>query len=481
MPDADESNCDDPSAMPGLAPPPDALPDVRVPPPGPLSRSWLARLKAVESPDVTAVSDDFPVVWASARGAAVRDVDGNTYVDATSAFGVALIGHGHPEVVAAARHQAGLLCHAMGDVHPSMARIELLELLQELAPGDLGHGVLCTGGSEAVEVALKTAVLATGRPGVVAFSGSYHGMGHGALAVTSRRDFRNPFSTQLAHNTVWVPFPDPLHPPRGVRSADLLAHVLGCVEAQLSHPAMGGVAIGAVLVEPIQGRGGTVVPPDGFLRGLRDLCDRTGTLLIFDEIFTGLGRTGTWFAGDHEGVVPDLLCVGKALGGGFPISACLGRPAAMAAWGEARGEALHTSTFLGHPVAAAAAVATLKVMQRERIPRLAAQVGAALEARLRQRLHGQPWVAEIRGRGLMLGVELRDPRTGQPARAAAWATVLAALQRGLLLLSCGVHGQVVQLTPPAVLTPAQIEAIADGLAAALDVATSAQPPIPAGP
>lgn len=457
--------------LPDLPPlEPDGLPQLITPPPGPASRAWLQRLRRVESPNVTAIAHDFPVVWAQAAGGAVRDVDGNTYVDGTSAFGVALIGHGHPDVVAAAQRQAGQLVHGMGDVHPPAVRIALLEALQDLAPGDLGHAVLCTGGSEAVEVALKTALLATQRPGLIAFSGSYHGLGHGALDATSRRDFRGPFLSQVARNTTWVPYPNPRGLPPGVRPEALLEHTLGRVEEALAHPAMGGMPVGAVLVEPIQGRGGSVVPPDGFLRALRDLCDRHGALLILDEIFTGLGRTGRMFACEHENVVPDLLCVGKALGGGFPISACLGRPQVMAAWGESTGEALHTSTFLGHPVACAAALATLTVLADEQIALRSQESGERLLAMLRTRL-SSPWVADVRGRGLLLGVELRDPHTGTPARAQAWQTVVGALQRGVVLLPCGIHGEVVQLTPPATLTDAQTDSLVAGLVDALHAVT----------
>lgn len=456
----------DPAAI--LPPEPDALPHLAVPPPGPQSRQWLERLRRVESADVTAIAEDFPIVWASARGSAVRDVDGNTYVDATSAFGVALIGHAHPRVVAAAQRQAASLVHGMGDVHPPAVKVQLLEALVDRAPGDLGHAVLCTGGSEAVEVAQKTALLATGRPGIIAFSGSYHGLGHGALDVTSRRDFRHPFHSQLARNTVWVPYPNLRLPPHGVRPEDVLEHILSRVEELVSHPAMGGVPIGAILVEPIQGRGGSLIPPAGFLQGLRRICNQHDVLLILDEIFTGLGRTGRWFACEAEEVVPDLLCVGKALGGGLPIAACLGRPEAMRAWGTSTGEARHTSTFLGHPVACAAALETLRVLADEQVPQRAAEEGELWRQGLADRLLDHPWVADVRGRGLMLGVELRDPATGEPGRALAWRTVVGAMQRGVLLLPCGVHGHVLQLTPPVGTTPEQRAVVVDVLAAVLE-------------
>jgi len=446
---------------------PAALPLLRTPVPGPASRAWLLRLRAVESANVTAIDEAFPVVWSAARGGAVRDADGNVYVDATGAFGVALLGHGHPEVVAAVQRQAAALLHAMGDVHPAQAKVELLESLQRAAPAGLGSTVLCTGGSEAVEVALKTALLATGKPGVIAFSGAYHGLGHGALDATSRREFRDPFWPQLARNVAWVPFPRADRPPLGVAAHDVAAHVLSRVDELLSDPSAGGVPIGAVLVEPVQGRAGAVVPPEGFLRDLRTLCSDRGVLLIADEIFTGLGRTGALWACDREGVAPDLLCIGKALGGGMPLSACLGRPEVMAAWGPSRGEALHTSTFLGHPVACAAATAALAVVARDGVPAQADVAGRLWLDELRGALGSHRAVRAIRGTGLMMGVELRDC-SGQSARTWAWRVVTGALRRGVVVLPAGATGEVVQLTPPVVLTAAQRTVVVAAIAAALD-------------
>ncbi len=432
----------------------DALPHLPAPIPGPRSRAWLQRLRAVESPNVTAMDETFPVVWQQARGALVWDVDGNRYLDAGSAFGVAFVGHGHPAVRAAAHAQVDALVHGMGDVHPPTARIELLEALAAATPGDLGHGVLCTGGSEAVEVALKTAMLATGKPGIVAFRDGYHGLTLGALGGTARADFRGPFAR-------WVPGPTTFCD--YATDAATRDRVLAEVEAALTHPQ---APAGVVLIEPLQGRGGTRLPAPGLLAGLRALCDAHGALLCFDEIFTGCGRTGAMFACEHPdagapgGVLPDLLCVGKALGGGFPVSACLGRPQVMAAWGPSKGEALHTSTFLGHPVAAAAAVASLRAIREEGLVERAKTAGAALQAALRERLGGHPAVREIRGRGLMQGVDLGDGGL-------AWRVVLGCLQRGVLLLPCGTGGHVVQLTPPAVTTDAQLAFIVDTLAKTL--------------
>ena len=427
--------------------------------PGPASQAWLKRLKAVESRNVTAVGSRFPVVWQRAHGCEVWDVDGRCYLDAGSAFGVSLLGHGHPAVVAAATSQLGQLVHGMGDVHPPVARIELLERLVAVAPDGLGHAVLCTGGSEAVEVALKTALLATGKAGALSFSGGYHGLGAGALAVTARADFRTPFLAQLPEQSHFAPFP--------TRVEELPA-CLAAVEAKLVEPTN---QLGVVVVEPIQGRGGTVVPPPGFLRGLRQLCDAYGALLCCDEIFTGLGRTGVMWACERDGVVPDLLCVGKALGGGFPIAACLGTDEVMAAWPESTGEALHTSTFLGHPVACAAATAALRVIVDEDVPAVAAERGAALSQMLREALvsgpnGALPGLRQVRGDGLMWGIEVHGvDRDGlRSGGALAWEIVQQCLAGGLILLPAGDDGAVLQLTPPAVASEGQLEQMVARLA-----------------
>jgi len=218
--------------------------------------------------------------------------------------------------------------------------------------------------------------------------GGYHGLSYGALAATAyKADFRAPFAGQIGTHVRHLPY--------------------GCdpklIDAFVAGPATGGEAIGAILVEPIQGRGGEVVPPVGWLTALREICDRHRLVLVFDEVYTGLGRTGRWWAGEHEGVVPDVMAIGKSLGGGMPIGAALAKPEVMAAWGESRGEAIHTSTFLGNPVVAAAAIATLAVMHDMDLPLLACRFEAATRAFF------EPRDIVVRGRGGMLGLELGSP------------------------------------------------------------------------
>jgi 4-aminobutyrate aminotransferase-like enzyme len=452
------------------------LPDVRVPPPGPRSLELAVRLRGVESRNVTHLARDFPVFWDEARGANVRDADGNVYVDLTGAFGVAVAGHANPRIGARIAAQAERLVHGMGDVHPPTVKVELLERLAALVPIADPRAVLASSGSEAVEIALKTGLLATGRPGILAFEGGYHGLTVGSLAAMGRDDFRHPFARRLYPGVRLVPFPGGGAAGAAGAAASTpgsadAARVLDAVAAALAEgaPAPGSAGapdagrdpIGTVIIEPIQGRAGVRVPPPGFLGELAVLVRDAGALLVFDEIFTGFGRTGSLFVCQEEGVVPDLLCVGKSLGGGLPLSACLGPKVVMDAWPESGGEALHTSTFLGHPLACAAALAFLDELEGaprgdgsgdapgETLPARARRLGDALLARLREELEGVPGVRDVRGRGLFIGIELAP---GAGARVA-----VAALARGLLLLPAGGEGEVVELSPPLTIAEEQLD------------------------
>jgi 4-aminobutyrate aminotransferase/(S)-3-amino-2-methylpropionate transaminase len=334
--------------------------------------------------------------------------------------------------------QSERLLHALGDVYPADAKVALLEALARRYPGGgPARAVLGSSGSDAVEAALKTALVATGRPGVVAFEGAYHGLALGALDATFRPAFRAPFAARLPGATRFARYGD----------AD---DALRCARGP-------GPAVGAVLVEPIQGRGGERVPPRGFLRELRELCEREGWLLIADEVYTGFGRTGRWFACEDEGVVPDLLCVGKGLASGMPLSACIGRAEVMDRWPPSQGESLHTQTFLGHPPGCAAALASLAVIEQEKLVLRSAETGARALAHLRARLAGAPGIVDVRGRGLLLGVECDAP--GRAARACA-----GALARGVIALASGDDGQVVAITPPLCIEPELLEACLDVVA-----------------
>lgn len=435
------------------------LPCVRTPPPGPESRRLAAELARVESPNVTYLDDDFPVFWAEAKGANVRDVDGNVYVDLTAAFAVAGPGHAHPRIVAAVQEQASKLLHGMGDVHPPAVKVAVLRALGDVAPAGLTRSVLASSGAEAVEAALKTAAIATGKPRVLAFHGGYHGLTYGALAASGREDFRAPFAAQLARIAAFAPYPYAYRSPLGRDPEEVGAAVLRYVEHLLDTPGTASEGIGAILVEPVQGRGGDVVPPDTFLPGLRRICDDRGLLLILDEIYTGFGRTGRWFACQHWGVTPDILVVGKGMTGGMPFAACIGTDAVMEAWPKSKGEAIHTSTFLGHPLGCAAALASISVLRDERLVERSADLGARILARLREMTAGHARVGEVRGLGMMIGIELvHDRQTREPAPELAGRVVIETLRRGLLTLGGGIHGNVLSLSPPFVITDEQVDA-----------------------
>ena len=402
------------------------LPHLRTPIPGPVSRRLARRLRRYESRNVTYVDTRWPIFWARARGANVEDVDGNRFIDMTSAFAVMGVGHGNRRVVEALRTQSQKLLHGMGDVHPHELKVRLAEKLSRLTfarweRGGTGKVIFTNSGFEAVEAALKTAAIATGKPGVVAFQGAYHGLGYGALDATWRRDFRAPFEKQLGQFTVHLPFGQvPKRPPNR--------------------------EIGAVLVEPIQGRAGVIIPPDDFLPGLRRFCDRHGLVLILDEIYTGFGRTGKWFACEHWGTVPDLICVGKGMTGGFPISACIGRSSVMDTWPESTGEAIHTSTFLGNPLGCAMALAAIQEIEERGWIDQCERLGEWLRSRL-STLDSR---LLVRGKGLMIGVELPTAQT-------CGELVRSLLRRGIIVLGGGDRHNVLTLSPPFVITEWQLD------------------------
>jgi len=417
--------------------------------PGPRSRELAASLRAHESRGVTYLADDFPVFWASGSGALVTDVDGNRYIDCTAAFGVATTGHANPAVARAIAEQAARLPHGMGDVHPSDVKARLLAKLAALAPVERAKSFLCSSGAESVEFALKTALLATGRPHALAFEGGYHGLSYGTLEIGGIAKFRDPFRAQLRDATAFVPFPDAREPQSLDRALEATADALR-VRRDL----------GAVVVEPIQGRAGVIVPPDRFLRGLRALCDEASALLVLDEIYTGFGRTGTMFACQREGVRPDIVCVGKALGGGFPISAAIAAGPVADAWAPSAGEALHTSTYLGNPMGCAAALANLAEIERLDIPRVAREREERMGTGLRALQRAATAILDVRGRGMLWALECRDA-------AFANAVVTGGLQRGLILLQAGLRGETVTFAPPPVITDAQLERAFELLGAAV--------------
>jgi 4-aminobutyrate aminotransferase-like enzyme len=422
----------------------------------------LHLLRDYESPNVTFIDPEggWPIVWDRARGMHVWDVEGKRYLDLTAAFGVAAAGHANPRVVAAGQRQMSRLLHAMGDVHPHALKAQLARELSRITFERWRHEtaktIFTNSGFEAVEAALKTALLSIKKPGIIAFESAYHGLGYGALSATHRAHFRSPFTSQIGHFGQFARFPKD--------KSDLVATEKQIRQLFRTHK------VGAILVEPIQVRGGVNIPPTGFLPLLRKICDEQKALLVLDEIYTGFGRTGKWFGCEHERVVPDLICLGKSLTGGFPLSACVGRADVMdRAWPTSSGEAIHTSTFLGHPVGCAMALAQIKEIESKRLVERSAKIGAAALQLLKSKLVSRKFHLQIRGRGLVIGIELTTS-AGAPATTESLAIIKRLLARGFVLLPEGEHANVISLTPPLTISEAQIRATVAALKQELEKA-----------
>jgi 4-aminobutyrate aminotransferase / (S)-3-amino-2-methylpropionate transaminase / 5-aminovalerate transaminase len=364
-------------------------------------------------------------------------------------FGAILLGHGAPSVARALEVQADRLWLSLGDLYSSDVKVALLEKIAAFYPEKGARVLLGQSGSDAVVAALKTAVLATGRPGVIAFEGAYHGLGYGPLSVCGLSEsWRRPFAAQLNPHVRFVPYP------RAPRDVDA---ILSRVKDALAPR-----NVGAVLIEPILGRGGCVVPPPDFLRELGAVTREFGALLVADEIWTGLGRSGHLVASGAAGLLPDLICFGKGLGGGLPISACVGADAIMQAWRrEPSQEVVHTATFHGAPLACATAIANLDAIRQGRLDERAREIGQRAKARLAGALAEVPGVGEIRGGGLMLGVPLGTGAT-------ALAVHRALLEAGYIVTLGGMAGEILVLTPALTIAESLLESFTSTLQGLLE-------------
>lgn len=431
------------------------LPDIRITPPGPASRSAFDRLERVECPAFAQRRDEraeasganmTPVFFTSGKGSNLFDVDGNRYVDLAAGFGSVLLGHGAPSVTRALEAQADRMLQALGDLYSADIKVALLERLAGIHPGQTPRVLLCQSGSDAISAALKTCALATGKPGVIAFEGSYHGLGYGPLAACGLREsYRAPFAEQLNAHVSFAPYP---------KNETDLARTLEVVEKALQKG-----DVGAVLVEPILGRGGIVVPPDAFLSSLSELAHKHGALVIADEIWTGLGRSGALLRSTAVGAPVDVLVLGKGLGGGLSISACIAPDSVMQAWARG-GQTVHTSTHAGAPLPCAVAIAVLDSLRFRRLIPNAAEVGVRTKAYLQAVLQGVPGVVEVRGAGLMLGVELESG-------ALALRTMHRLLEHGYVVTTGGLHGEVIVWTPALTIAEEQLTSAAKAMKTAL--------------
>jgi 4-aminobutyrate aminotransferase len=432
-------------------------PHIRTPLPGPNAQALVARDALVTSPSYPR---DYPFVISHGRGCEVWDVDGNRFLDFAAGIAVCSTGHCHPEVVSAIQAATGRFLHISSDFwHEGQTR--LAERLSALAPtGEPAMSFFCQSGTEAVEAALKLARYATGRSRFIGFLGGFHGRTMGSLAFTSSKYTQQKRFSPTMPGVTHVPYPNAYRPL--FAGDDQGKAVVDYIEQVLFRSNVPADEVAAVLVEPLQGEGGYLVPPDGFLRGLRELCDRHGILLILDEVQTGIGRTGRMFACEHWGVEPDILTLAKGLGSGMPIGAMLARRSLMQAW--PRGA--HGNTYGGNPICCAAALATLDLVERQYAAN-ATRVGEMFLARLRQMQSAHAEIGDVRGKGLFLGVELvKDRLTKEPAGSFCEAVVRRSFQNGLLLLSCG--ASTIRFMPPLMASSADVEEAMTILDASLD-------------
>jgi len=408
---------------------------------------WLARERAHLSQVLYRYT---PLVIDHAQGSYLYAVDGRRYLDFASGIAVTNLGHGHPDVLRAAHEQLDRLVHTSVVAHHEPA-IELAERIAAVAPGKLDKVFFANSGAEAVEGAIKLARYTTGRSALIAFQGAFHGRTYGALSLTASKSYYRERYEPFLPGVYHAPYPYPYRNPSGPGEEATLTYVFDFIEEMLD-TRVPPRNIAAFIVEPVLGEGGYVVPPAGFMPRLRALCDQHGILLIADEVQSGYGRTGKMFACEHTGVVPDIMTLAKSIASGLPLSAVVASSKLMDQWEPAA----HGSTFGGNPVSCAAGVATLEVFQREGILANATEKGNDLLRRLRRLQQQSPAIGEVRGLGLMVGVELVNP-DGSPNKELQKKIRQVCLDSGMVVLSCGPHDNVLRLVPPLNISQAELD------------------------
>ncbi|HVZ84895.1 MAG TPA: acetyl ornithine aminotransferase family protein [Terracidiphilus sp.] len=431
--------------------------------PGPKAQAAVAADERLISPSYTR---SYPLVAKRARGARVEDVDGNEFLDFAAGIAVNSTGHCHPEVVAAIQKQAAEMIHISGTDFYDEHLTDLAERLSAVAPMKGPHKFFYgNSGAEAIECALKLARYHTGRQHVIAFLGAFHGRTMGALSLTGSKPQQKRRFAPLVPGVTHVRYP---YAYRGCTGGpqEEEAFALGCaryIEEKLFKTILPPEEVAAIFVEPIQGEGGYVVAPTIFMRELRKICDRHGILLVADEVQSGAGRTGKWWAIEHTGVEPDIVCMAKGIASGMPLGICMARANVMD-WVPGS----HASTFGGNPVSIASALATMKILERETITN-AAHVGAQMMQRLDGWKKTHPSVGDVRGRGLMIGIELvKDKATREPASALRNRVETLAFERGLMILGCGETS--IRLCPPLIINEHEATVALDILEEALTAA-----------
>jgi len=419
------------------------VPDIKTDLPGPNAKAIIERDTRVVSPSYTR---GYPLVIARGYGATVEDVDGNLFLDCAAGIAVNATGHAHPDVVRAISEQAAKFIHMSGTDFYYEPQVRLAEELAAVAPIQGGaRSFFGNSGTEAIEAAIKLARYATGRQNIIAFLGGFHGRTMGALSLTASKAVQRRGFGPLMPGVYHAPYADCYRCPIGLRPENCAAECLDFIEHQLFVHLVSPDEVAAIVVEPIQGEGGYVVPPDQFLQRLREIATKNGILLVADEVQSGMGRSGRMFAIEFSGVEPDIVAIAKGIASGLPLGVAVARSELMT-WPPGA----HASTFGGNPVACAAALVTLRLL-RERLVANAADVGAHLIAGLKSLTDKHPLIGDVRGRGLMIGVELvRDRQTKERAIEERNATVAAAFRRGLLVLGAGKNA--IRFSPPLVLT-----------------------------
>jgi 4-aminobutyrate aminotransferase len=434
------------------------LPNLITSLPGPRAQAIIDRDSAVLSPSYTRC---YPLVVERGEGAIIEDVDGNRFLDFNAGIAVTSTGHCHPEVVAAIESQAARLIHMSGTDFYYENMVDLAEKLAASAPGDTPHRVYFgNSGTEAVEAAIKLSRYATGRDKLIAFYGSFHGRTLGSLSLTASKSVQRKGFSSLLAGVFHAPYPQPYRGAAGRSPEDCAMDSIRFIEDQLFRCVVPPEEVAAIVVEPVQGEGGYIIPPRIFFDELQRIASKHGILLVADEIQSGMGRTGKMWASDHFGFVPDILTSAKGIASGMPLSATIARSEVMT-WRPGA----HASTFGGNPVAVAAALATMRLLESHLIDN-AAKLGAYMLDRMSEWPQIYRHVGEVRGLGLMIGIEMvRDRESRERAPDLRDRVVMEAFERGLLVLGSGPN--VIRLCPPLVITRDQADFALDTLAECL--------------
>jgi 4-aminobutyrate aminotransferase len=432
--------------------------------PGPKAKEIVARDHAVVSPSYTR---DYPLVAKSGSGAIVRDADGNDFLDFAAGIAVVATGHCHPEVVAAIQRQASALIHMSCTDFYYEGMVELAEKLAAIAPGkDAKRVYFGNSGTEAIEAAMKLARYHTRRDNFIAFHGSFHGRTFGSLSLTASKVVQRKHFGSLLAGVFHTPYPDPYRGAYGGRPEHAATDALTYLENELFKRLVDPKDVAAIFIEPIQGEGGYVPAPVEFLQGLERLCHKHGILLVADEVQSGMGRTGTWWAVEHAGIEPDMICVAKGIASGMPLSAVIAKANVMD-WKPGA----HASTFGGNPVSVAASLATMGVLERGAIAN-ANRIGEYIFRRTADWRERHKSVGDVRGKGLMIGIEfVRDQKTKERAPELRERVIQAAFGKGLLILGAGENS--LRLAPPLIVDEEQAEFAVDTLDACISEAERA--------